>query len=212
MTSPETVSFNASSPRGGLFCRLRRLLRDGCGTVAIEFAFALPILCAMTFALYEVTQGVITYMKVVDVADTVSDLIGQMLTAPGGIVTQDFDNYYIAAQLVMKPDTGTLKMAVASVYFDSNGANPTVKWHVERGGAAAIANATTFVSGLGDTTNGHNSVIVVQTTYTYTSLLNYFITSPIVISSEIVGQPRNYLPPAFQQGIPCPPPSGGTCS
>jgi Flp pilus assembly protein TadG len=209
MTSPETLSFNASSPRGGLFCRLRRLLRDRCGTVAIEFAFALPILCGMTFALYEITQGVITYMKVVDVADTVSDLIGQMLIAPGGIVTQDFDNYYIAAQLVMKPDTGTLKMAVASVYYDATGANPTVKWHVERGGAAAIANATTFVNGLG---TAYGSTIVVQTTYTYTSLLNYFITTPIVISAEVAGQPRNYLPNAFQQGIPCPPASGGTCS
>lgn len=210
MTNPETLPFDASPPRGGLLRRLRRLLRDGCGTVAIEFAFALPIFCGMTFALYEITQGVITYMKVVDVADTVSDLIGQLLTAPGGIVTQDFDNYYIAAQLVMKPDTGTLKLAIASVYYDATGANPVVAWHVERGGAAAISNAVAFVNGLG-TANG--STIVVQTTYTYTLLLNYFITTPIVISAEIAGQPRNYLPGAgYNQGIPCPPANGGTCS
>ncbi len=67
---------------------------------------------------------------------------------------------------------------------------PQRAWHVERGGAAAISNATTFVSGLG-TPNG--STIVVQATYTYTSLLNYFITTPIVITSEVAGQPRNYL-------------------
>jgi Flp pilus assembly protein TadG len=196
---------------GGVFCRLRRLLRDSCATVSIEFAFALPLLCAMTFGLYEITQGVITYMKVVDVANTVSDLIGQILPAQGGVGNQDFDNYYTAAQMVMLPSTGSnLGVAIASVYFDANGKNPTVAWHAERGGAAAISNAATFVSGLG-TANG--STIVVQTTYTYQSLLNYFITSPIVITSEIAGEPRNLLPPAYAQGIPCPPPSGQqTCS
>jgi Flp pilus assembly protein TadG len=206
MTNPKTLT----PPRGAFLRRLRRLLRDCCATVSIEFAFALPILCGMTFALYEITQGVITYMKVIDVANTVSDLIGQLLTAPGGVGNVEFDNYYIAGQLVLAPNTGNLKLAIASVYYDATGANPTVRWHVERGGAAAIANATTFVNGLG---TAYGSTIVVQASYTYTSLLNYFITTPIVISAEVAGQPRNYLPPAFQQGIPCPPASGPeTCS
>jgi Flp pilus assembly protein TadG len=195
----------------GVFHRLSAMLRDSCATVSIEFAFALPILCAMTFGLYEVTQGVITYMKVVDVANTVSDLIGQISIAQGGVGNQDFDNYYIAAQLVMTPSTGSnLGFAIASVYYDSSGANPKVAWQVERGGAAAMTNATSFVNGLG-TANG--STIVVQATYTYHSLLNYFITSPIVITSQVAGQPRNLLPPAFLQGIPCPPASGlETCN
>jgi Flp pilus assembly protein TadG len=191
----------------GILRRVRRFLCDCRATVAIEFAFALPILCAMTFSLYEVTQGVICYMKVVDVANTVSDLIGQVLTAQTGVGNNDFDNYYIAGQLVMYPSTGSnLGIAIASIYYDANGQNPTVAWQIERGGAAAITNPTSFVSGLG-TANG--STIVVQATYTYTSLLNYFITSPIVITSEVAGQPRNYLPVAgYDQGIPCPPTNG----
>jgi Flp pilus assembly protein TadG len=214
MTDPEALPpapAGAPPRRGRLLRRLWRLPRDRRATVSVEFAFALPILCAMTFGLYEITQGVITYMKVVDVANTVSDLIGQVLTSATGVGNTDFDNYYIAGQLVMKPDTGTLKLAIASVYYDATGANPTIKWHVERGGAAAISNATSFVSGLG-TPNG--STIVVQTTYTYTSLLNYFITTPIVITSEVAGQPRNFLPNSgFNQGIPCPPTVGSeTCS
>ncbi len=179
--------------------------------MAIEFAFVLPILCLMVFAMYEVTQGVITYMKVVDVANTVSDLLGQVSIAQGGVGNQDFDNYYIAAQLVMSPSTGSnLGFAIASVYYDNTGANPKVAWQVERGGAAAMANATSFVSGLG---TANSSTIIVQATYTYQSLLNYFITSPITITSQIGGQPRNLLPPAYSQGIPCPPPTGSeTCN
>jgi Flp pilus assembly protein TadG len=187
-----------------LLRRLAKLLRECRATAAIEFAVALPILCAMVFALYEVTQGVICYMKVVDVANTVGDLLGQTTVAAGGVGNNDFDNMYIAAQLVMTNSTGSnLGLAIADVYFDNTGKNPAVLWQVERGGAGAMTNATTFVSGLG-TDNG--SALVIQATYTYTSLLNYFITTPIVISAQIAAQPRNLLPPAFTQGTPCPPP------
>jgi Flp pilus assembly protein TadG len=187
-----------------LLRRLAKLLRECRATAAIEFAVALPILCAMVFALYEVTQGVICYMKVVDVANTVGDLLGQTTVAAGGVGNNDFDNMYIAAQLVMTNSTGSnLGLAIADVYFDNTGKNPAVLWQIERGGAGAMTNATTFVSGLG-TDNG--SALVIQATYTYTSLLNYFITTPIVISAQIAAQPRNLLPPAFTQGTPCPPP------
>jgi Flp pilus assembly protein TadG len=189
--------------------RLSRLLRDCRATVAIEFAFALPILCTMVFSLYEVTQGVICYMKAVDVANTIADLIGQTSIAQGGVGNTDFDNFYIAGQLVMTPSTGNnLGYAVANVYYDATGANPTVEWQIQRGGAAAITNGTTFVSGLG-TANG--STIIVQARYTYTSLLDYFITSPIVITAEVAQSPRNLLPPAYPKGTPCPP-AGQTCN
>jgi Flp pilus assembly protein TadG len=196
-----------ASPRFG---RLRKLLRDSRATTAIEFAFVLPVLCAMVFALYEVTQGVMCYMKVVDVANTVGDLLGQTSEAAGGVGNQDFDDMYIAAQLVMTGATGSnLGLAIANVYYDVNGANPTVGWQVERGGAAAMANATTFVSGLG---SANGSTLVIRATFTYTSLLNYFITTPIVISTQIAAQPRNLLPVnGYKQGIPCPP-ATQTCS
>jgi Flp pilus assembly protein TadG len=191
--------------------RVVDFLRDCRAVVAIEFAFVLPILCLMVFALYEVTEGVITYMKVVDVANTVSDLIGQVTQAQGGVASGDFDNYYIAGQMVMYPSTGSnLGLAITSVYYDSNGANPTVAWAIERGGAAAITNPTGFVSGLG-TANG--STIIVQATYTYSSPLNYFIKSPITITAKVVGQPRTLLPVyGYLTGTPCPPASGGSCS
>jgi Flp pilus assembly protein TadG len=199
-------TFFAGARRG-----LGRLLRETRATVAIEFAFVLPIMCMMTFALYEVTQGVICYMKVVDVANTVGDLIGQTTLAQGGVGNTDFDNFYIAAQMVMYPSTGNnLGIAIADVYYNSTGGSPTVWWQVQRGGSAAISNATSFVTGLG---SDNGSTIVVQVSYTYTSLLNYFITAPIVITSEIATQPRNLLPPAYPNGTPCPPASGTeTCN
>src|SRR6202035_827248 len=120
LMSVKPMPADRSTPADGVFQRLRRLLRDRCATVSIEFAFALPILCGMTLGLYEITEGVITYMKVVDVANTVSDLIGQQSKAESGIADQDLDNYYIAGEMVMAPNVGSnLKLAVASIYYDS---------------------------------------------------------------------------------------------
>jgi Flp pilus assembly protein TadG len=175
-------------------------------------AVALPIMCAMVFSMYEVTQGIICYMKVTNVANTVADLIGQTNIAQSGIASTDFDNLYVAGQLIMTPSVGSnLSLAVASVYFDNTGNNPQRCWHVERGGAAALSNATAFVSGLG-TNNG--STIVVKASYAYTSLLNYFITSPITISAQVAAQPRNLIPPAYTKGVPYPPaqPAAQTCT
>jgi Flp pilus assembly protein TadG len=189
-----------------------RLWRDSRATAVIEFAFALPILCTMVFSLYEVTEGVICYMKVSDVANTIGDLIGQTTRAQGGVGNTDFDNLYIAAQLVMSNTTGGgLGFSIANVYYDVNGNNPTESWHVERGNASAVNNATSFVSGLG---TAHGSTLVIKVTYTYTSLLDYFIKTPIVISTEVAAQPRNLLPVySYNQGTPCPPASGSqTCS
>ncbi|MFZ2007530.1 MAG: hypothetical protein WAV02_20765 [Stellaceae bacterium] len=186
-----------------------RLRRDTRATVVIEFAFALPLMLIMTLGLYEVSEGVICYMKVVDVANTVVDLVSQ---APStGIGNTEFDNYYIAGQMVMYPSTGSnLGFAVASVYFNSTGAAPTVAWQIQRGGAAAITNATSFVNGLG---SDYGSTVIVKASYTYTSLLNYFITSPIVITYEVAESPRYALYPSNPDGIPCPPTSGSeTCN
>jgi Flp pilus assembly protein TadG len=196
---------NPAAARGGILTRLIQFLRDRRATVAIEFAFALPILCGMVFTLWEVTQGVICYMKVIDAANSMNDLIGQTTSAQGGVGNQDFDNLYIAGQMVMAPNTSSyLGFAIASVTFDSNGLNPTVAWQVERGGAPAMNNLVSFVNGLG-TKNG--STIVVQATYSYHSLLNYFFTSPITLSAQIASGPRNMTV------VPCPPPSGlETCN
>jgi Flp pilus assembly protein TadG len=186
-----------------------RLRRDARATVAIEFAFTLPLMLLMTFGLYEVTEGVICYMKVVDVAHTVADLVAQ---APStGIGNTEFNNYYIAGQMVIYPSTGSnLGFAVASVYYNASGASPTVAWQIQRGGAAAITNATSFVSGLG---SDYGSTVIVQASYTYTSLLNYFITAPIVITYEVAESPRYALYPSDPEGIPCPPTSGSeTCN
>lgn len=184
--------------------RRRSLFGNAEGVAALEFAFILPVLCAMVFALYEISQGVICYYKVTDVANSVADLVGQ---APlqGGVGNTDFDNFYLAGQAILSPGSGKgLQLAIASVTFDSKGLNPTVAWQVERGGAAAMTDLASAAAGL---SSPNGSVIVVQASYSYASPLDFFLTSPITLSQQVFAVPR-----ALNK-VPCPPPgTSQTCN
>lgn len=183
------------------------LLGDRAGVAAIEFAIALPVLCLMVFGVYEITQAIICYYKVVDAASSIADLISQTTVAEGGVGNNDFDNLYTAGQMIMSPNSGApLQLDIASVTYNSSGAGATVAWQIQRGGASKIGNSTltSAVSTLG-VANG--SVIIVQATYSFTSPLDYFITSAITMSFQAYAVPRNVLK------IACPPSgSGETCS
>jgi Flp pilus assembly protein TadG len=164
------------------------------GNAAIEFAFVLPILIVMFMGVFELSQGLIVYMKVIDVADTVSDLIAQQKQ----ITASDIDNYYTAGQLVMTPSPGAgLGLSVASVTFDPINGHATVAWHAEEGGAAAMTDLTTATTGLGGACvtqlgsgGSCDSVIAAQATYTYNSPLSYIIQQPITITARVFSRPR----------------------
>ena len=184
--------------------RIFQIWRKQEGVAALEFAIMLPILCTMIFALYEIAQGVIYYYRVADAANSVADLIGQT-PLQTGVGTADFDNFYLAGQAIMSPGAGNgLQLAMASVTFDNKGLNPTVAWQVERGGAAAMTNLVAAATSLG---SPNGSVIAVRATYSYHSLLQYLITSPITLSQQAFAVPR------AENTIPCPPPgSTQTCN
>jgi Flp pilus assembly protein TadG len=186
---------------------LRAVLGDRAGVAAIEFAIALPVLCMMVFGVYEISQAIICYYKVVDAASSIADLIGQTTVAEGGVGNTDFDNFYTAGQMIMSPAAGAnLKLDIASVTYNSSGTGATVAWQVVRGGAAkqGTSTITSAVSSLGVASG---SVIVVQATYNFTSPLNYFITSAITMTFQAYAVPRNLMQ------LACPPSGAGeTCS
>ena len=200
---------------------LRNLWRKRGGTASIEFAFALPAMLVMFMGVFELSQALIMYMKVIDVADTVSDLVSQQST----ISTTDIDNYYTAGQLVMTPSApGGLQLAVASVIFDGTTGNPVLPvtsvivdpitgldildlttkqpltgWQVVEGGAAAMTAAdlqAAVIPSLGSACSPPsarpcNSVIVAQARFTYNSALTYLIQQPIAMSARVFSKPRN---------------------
>jgi Flp pilus assembly protein TadG len=189
---------------------LHDLWRKSGGSAAIEFAFVLPVLIVMFMGVFELSQGLVVYMKVIDVADTVSDLVAQQKQ----VAVSDINNYYIAGQLVMTPSPGAgLGLAVASVKFDPTTGAASVDWNATRGGASTITNVANAATGLGLQCVGTppagggpcDSVIAAQASYTYNSALSYLIQQPITIKALVFSRPRAVF------SIPCTASPSTTC-
>ena len=164
---------------------LGRAFKDRLGSAAIDMALILPIMIVMFLGVYEVSQAIFMYMRVIDTADTISDLTAQYRS----VATSDLNNFYTAGQLVMSPSPGSgLGLALASVTFDPTTGNASVAWQVTRGGASAMTDAASAAVGLG---SKGDSVIEATASYTYTSLFTFVLPHGIRMSSRVFSRPRN---------------------
>jgi Flp pilus assembly protein TadG len=163
--------------------RLRSLLGDTKGAIAVEYALLLPAMVAALLGTVETFAAVQAYGKAVSAAQTVADLTAradtQSSTAMAAIVT--------AAQRVMDPlpnGPTTMGLQVQSVVFGSNG-TPSAKWTYSWGsGAAAVP--LSVAEGLG---KSGESVVTVSFRYAHAPLL-HDILGTLTFRETAVARPR----------------------
>ena len=164
----------------GLLSLLRDVARDRNAAAVVEFAIVMPLLLMLTLGTFEATRAVRAKMKADFAAQTLADMIAAQ-TSVNAVALTNFCN---GARMVMVPFTTTsLKAAIASV------TNGTVDWtDTSCGSATAIsspASLTTVDNG------GGNSVIIVQTTYSYASPVPYLMPANITLTQTAFARPRN---------------------
>jgi len=168
-----------------MYATLRRALVQPAANSAMDFALVFPIMLVLFLGTYETANAIITYMKVIDAADTMSDLTAQYRS----VASSDLSNIYTAGQLIMEPSPGTgLGVAIASVTFDPNTGNASIAWQVTRGGANPMTDAASAAVGLG---SPGDSVIEAMATYSYSSIFQYVLPWTINMSSRVFSRPRN---------------------
>lgn len=187
----------------------RRAARDRDGTVAIEFAFVLPILLTLFLGSFELSNLALAYLKLNDAAETAADLVAQT-DVNETLQTADFNNITSAAEQVLTPlptGSGQLKAAYASVTYNTG--SPVIDWHVEENGAAPIS-AGSIPNGqdltkLGVASPGStDSVVIVRLQYAYTSPLSFIISKNYTLTKAAFNRPRNVdCVPTFSKS-PCP--------
>jgi Flp pilus assembly protein TadG len=177
---------------------LRRLLasiKDSRGVAALEFALVVPMMVLIFIGIYQISQVVRVSMKLSNVAVAVADLVAQQDSVTGGL-TGSLGNFCKGAQLMMAPfpasaAANSFSLAIVSVTNYSNinspGGNVKVDWEVDKAcpitatavGSAATTAVTSPVNlllntGPPNTTNiAGDTVIMVQVTYSYSSLVSY---------------------------------------
>jgi Flp pilus assembly protein TadG len=163
--------------------RLLTSAKDRAGNVLVEFALLMPILATIFFGLFEGSQAILAYMKLVAATQTIADLITQQQS----VDSTDMDNFNTAGQLVMSPyPTGTFGYAATSVVFDINSGTATLGWSETRN-ASPLGNWSALAAGYGQK---GESVVIVQGNYGYNSVLSYVLPATINMSQIAFSRPR----------------------
>jgi Flp pilus assembly protein TadG len=155
------------------------------GSAAIEFALILPLMISLFMGIFEVTRVVSADMRLTAATQSIADLVAQQIN----VTLAESSNFCDGAKLAMYPLSGTgLKAAVASV--TKGASSTTVNWNdIACGNATAISNAATLAPTL--TPNSSDSVIIVQTSYSYTSPISYVLAASYTLTATAYARPRN---------------------
>lgn len=156
-----------------------RLLRDGRGVAATEFALMVPIMLVLFVGVTEVGQAIAISRKVTITVRTVTDLVTQY----AALSTTDMGNLLGASAQVIAPyPSSNLAITVSEVSTDANG-NATVTWSQSLNGTAnKVGQQVTLPTGM----NQPNiSLIWGQAHYKYTPVLGDNIIGTTTLSDQI---------------------------
>ena len=191
------------------------IARDGSGIAAIEFALLLPAMLILFLGSFEAANLVLAYMKLEAAAETAADLVSQ--TRVNTVLqSADFTNFTDAAEQVLTPlptsGNNQLKIAYASINYNSSSNKAVIDWHLEVNGATAISIVNDVAAGetlanlITETSGSTDSVIIVQLTYPYSSPTSYVLNSSYRLTETAFNRPRymNCVPTYLNTGNTCP--------
>ena len=161
------------------------------GLAALEFAILLPTMVFVLLAAVDLIDALGTYRRTENVAASLADVISRDTTVSDSEIT----GLWSAVGLLMFPDTGAnMTERVSSVMINSS-VNATVVW--SRGNGMAPLAANTTVALPASMMTAGTSVIMAETSYNYTSPLNFLFPGAVNFSHTVYRRSRLVDP------IPC---------
>ena len=192
--------------------RLGRLGRDESGVSAIEFALLAPIMLVMFFGMVELSMALMTQRRASHGDASIGDLVAQygnptyvngvaQGTAPvnPAVTPASMNDIFVAGDLIIAPyPTIPFETRISSIVVDANGAvrinwscitTPTAVTKTMTAPLTAVSVTTSVPTGMLTSTAG-DSIIMSESTYPYTSSLQYFIKNPIKFNNTYFFKPR----------------------
>jgi len=168
-----------------LLHNLRSLWRAERGVAAVEFALIVPTLMVLFIGTFEASNLIRVKMKFDAAAPAVASLVALQNPSKTGTLTSDFCSG--AADMMAPFSTSGLNVQVASV-TNYNGTT-TVDWTANCGNMSNPKSATVLATGL--VPSSGDSVIVVQTSYTYEAPISLVLKSSYTFQNVGYARPRD---------------------
>ena len=164
---------------------LRRFGAARKGLAALEFAILLPTMVFVLLAAVDLIDALSTYRRAENVAASLADVVSRDTS----VTNSEISGLWSAVGLLMYPDTDTsMNERVSSVMVNSS-TNATVVWSEAHNGATArTANSTVTLPSAMMTAG--TSVIMAETTYHYTSPLNFLFAGTIDFNHTVYRRSR----------------------
>lgn len=141
------------------------------GVAAVEFALVFPLMLSMYVFTVEIGQGLTAQRRVVQIANTVGDLVTQNTN----VTNTDLANITTAAQkLLVNFDTTNLKVVITDIVYTSDGKGgftPSVAWDYPAGSTKTPLNLPASLTPA-SASDAQVHVIMTTTTYGYVSIFN----------------------------------------
>jgi Flp pilus assembly protein TadG len=175
--------------------RVPGLVDDRRGTAAVEFALLFPVMLALFFGSFEVTNLLMLNLKLTAATEDAADLLAQTRSTSNNVATSDLTNYASAATMEMTPYAAApysaqgLQLAFASVNFTGNNGEAQLIWHYELNSAPPVVLDQSVLKPL---SNGSStdSAIVVSSQITYTSPLTWVLGTKYTLTDTAYNRPR----------------------
>lgn len=167
-----------------------RLRRDGRGAIAVELAFAVPVLTGLLMSGVEVTRYVLINQKLERTSATMGDLISRMPELTEGDIT----SFFAASNQVMTPyDVHTDGRVIISS-ITNDGSAPSIVWQRTYG----LIGAGSRFGDVGDTPvlpNGFvvrdgENVITAEVFFDFQPIMMTAVLDPARLYSRAVFRPR----------------------
>ena len=165
--------------------------RDRRGIAALELAAIFPSMVIMFFGCFEVTELVRVSMGLGVASDAVSDYVARAAEPGGTDPYSEVTNACAGGELMMAPFSGSfLGVAVASITYSVSSGTIGVDWTNTTCGtnATAITNPVALATPM--LNNPGDSVIIVQTTYAYSSAISFVLQPSFTLTHISYSRPR----------------------
>jgi len=169
-----------------------RFISDERGSILVETALVLPILVLIFVGMVEFSEAFMVKRKAGAVASATADLVAQASRVSAADLA---DISSIANNLMQPYPAGPLIVLVECVTADANG-NPLVTWSWSSPASAAKPKAGDPYPLPDGLIGANESIIVTQTSYTFTPPIAQFLTDGVQFNSTAYFKPR--LSPTVQ--------------